>query len=267
MGQTREHERMTPLRRYLRERRMTLPEAAKKCGVTMATMEIVASGSPTLPCLAIQIGKGLGLTREEVKPLGKPLQSDRWGKEGLPKPLAIDVNPHWYKALPAGKDEPECVEEELHDPGYYVDVLQVTKRLAEMGKEQKELASLGGCKSIANVNGLRRVESREKYLKAIALELGVDTDAITTMSKPEKYAYTRFCLDAEAVERIMERPENALDDVAMRFRPGRKLKDARYTLRKRLSEDRPMEIETAKRLAAALGVEMGEIGHRVIVQL
>lgn len=265
MGRTIEHERMTPLRRYLRERRMTIGEAAKKCGITPTTMEIVASGSPTLPCLAIQIGKGLGLTREEVKPLGKPLQSDRWGKDGLPKPQDIDVNPSWYNALPEKRGGKAELTAEKTDPGYYVDVVAVVERLLKTGKEQKDMESLGVSKSVANVNGYRKAETRKKYLRAIAMELGVEVEEITTMTKPKKYAYIRFRINREAVSRLMERPENRLEDVARRFLPGRVLKDAIYALRKRISEDKPMEIDTAERLADALGVEIKDIGQKVIV--
>lgn len=265
MGQTREHERMTPLRRYLRERRMTLKEAAEKCGVTMATMEIVASGSPTLPCLAIQIGKGLGLTREEVKPLGKPLQSDRWGKEGLPKPLAIDVNPHWYKALPDKRGEKPAKVVTKTEPGYYVNILAVMERLMVLNKETRELRCLPKGNGLWHINHSRLVDTRKRYLLEIAEEIGVDVEQITTMVKPDQYYYFRFKLDHEAIARLMERPGNGLESMAARLMPNRRLKDAVYVAKGRIAETKPLDLGTARKLAAALGVELEEIGNRVIV--
>jgi hypothetical protein len=245
---------------------MTLKEAAEKCGVTMATMEIVASGSPTLPCLAIQIGKGLGLTREEVKPLGKPLQSDRWGKEGLPKPLEIDVNPHWYKALPDKRGGATADDVTTKDaPGYYVNILAVMERLLVLNKETRDLRCLPKGNGLWHINHSRLVDTRKRYLLEIAEEIGVDVEQITTMVKPDQYYYFRFKLDYEAIARLMERPGNDLENMAARLLPNRRLKDAVYVAKGRIAETKPLDLGTAGKLAKALGVELEEIGHRVIV--
>lgn len=264
MGQTREPERMTPLRRYLRERGMTLLDAAKKCGVTIKTMEIVAGGSPTLPCLAIQIGKELKLTREEVKPLGKPLQAERWGRDGLPRPQAIDVNPGWYRALPEKRGgKAEAVAEK--DPGCYVDIRATMERMLVLGKDMRDLRCLPKGNGLWHINHSKLVETRKRYLEEIAGELGVEAEAITTTVMPDQYYYFRFQLDNGAIQRLMKRPGNDLDHLAARLYPNRTRKDALYNTRGRVAETKTVDVGAAGKLAEALGVGLEEIGRRVIV--
>lgn len=264
MGQTREPERMTPLRRYLRERGMTLQEAAQKCGVSIETMQIVLSGRPTLPCLALQIGSGLGLTQEQVKPLGKQLQAERWGKDGLPRAQAIDVNPAWYRALPEKRGgKAEAVTEK--DPGCYVDIRATMERMLVLGKDMRDLRCLPKGNGLWHINHSKLVETRKRYLEAIAGELGVGAETITTAVLPDQYYYFRFQLDNGAVRKLMERPGNDLDHLAARLYPNRTRKDALYNTRGRVAETKPVDVGAAGKLAEALGVGLEEIGRRVIV--
>lgn len=258
-----DHDKQTPLQMYLQERQLSVRAAAKLCDVSVATMEIVAGGSPTLPCLAIQIGKGLGLTRDEVKPLGKPLQSKNWGKNGLPDPNPIDVNPKWYNELPKKRSDTTRDEYAVMS-GYFVDVKAVMNRLLELGMEMQDIRCLPEGKNLRSINN-KLLGTRKRYLMLIAQELGMPVEDITTMHRQDKLMLFRFQLDADSLTRIMARPGNGLEQLAQKMLPGQSKKDAVYATRKRLEDKAPMKLDYAARLAAALGAELDELGQRVIV--
>lgn len=85
------------LKQLLKECKLTPAAAARQCGVSFDTMAILLGGRPTLPCLALKVGKGLRLTQEQVKLLGQHLRSPNWGRNGLPKPPPEDTDPEWWR--------------------------------------------------------------------------------------------------------------------------------------------------------------------------
>ena len=87
------------LKNEMAQRGMSLTEACRRCDMDKATMEILLAGGETLPRLALKVGRGLGLTREQTETIGQPLQSASWGKDGLPAPHKIDVAKDWTKYL------------------------------------------------------------------------------------------------------------------------------------------------------------------------
>lgn len=256
------NEQLTPLRRYLRERGLSLTAGAEKCGVSIETMQVVAGGSPTLPCLALAIGKGLGLTQEEVRPLGKPLTSQNWGREGIPMPKAVDRDPEWYRRLAVRRE----AEDRALEQGYYVDVMAVMNRLMELDRDVRSLECLPSGKNLREINS-RKTETRKRYLQAIADEIGLPVEDISTMHKSSKTHLIRYQVDYGIIRQMMEQPGNGEMELADRMYTGRQ-DDRRCSLRhflRTLESGDPVQISAAARLAAGLGARLEDIGQRVIV--
>lgn len=170
----------------LEELGITAQQAASICDISGTTMEIVVSGYPTLPQIAIKIAKGLGLTREEAKPLGQALDAKKWGRDGLPKANPVDADPEWYKAIPEKRkaNGPMTI-------GTYVDTMAVLNRLIELGKDTDYLTRVLGGVSLRSVNN-RLEDTRKKYIRELAELLKLPVKKITTVKKPDVTRIIRF---------------------------------------------------------------------------
>lgn len=255
-----DREDRTWLRIRLDELGMTTAEAAAVCGVSVATMGIVVGGSPTLPQLAIKIGKGLRLTREEVKPLGKPLDARLWGRDGLPKPPKVDVDPEWYKALPQKyRDSADSVPE----INGYIDVKAVLNRLMAMGKDIDAISGALGGYTMRKVNE-RSQAARRRCIADIAKVLGCQPQDIRTSIKPRDTKVIRFLVDCGAVQDLMCKPGNSTAELTERLFSGGEKGTQMSRLMSDIRAGEAMTVDRAARLAEALGAEVGEIGQRVI---
>lgn len=257
MGQTREPERMTPLRRYLRERGMTLQEAAQKCGVTIKTMEIVAGGSPTLPCLAIQIGSGLGLTQEQVKPLGKQLDASAWGKNGLPEANAIDVDREWWKQLRGGRRTARAQKD------VYLDIRALLEHLIAQDKDIACLRPELGEYTLNGINALK-AETRRKWISRLEEAMGARQGAFETWKRPKGVHNIYFQADYAKICRLMERPGYDHEALAMRLYPTPTGVETLLDNLWRIERGDTFSLNKARRWADALGVELKEIGEKCI---
>lgn len=80
-------------------RNLTVQEAQKLSGISPETFKVLLDGGRTIPQLALKVGRGLHLTQEEVKQLGKTLDRAEWKRLELPVPPAIDGDPLWYEKV------------------------------------------------------------------------------------------------------------------------------------------------------------------------
>lgn len=256
----REREGLTWMQAFLKERRLTTAKAAEICGISRATMEIVARGYPTLPCLALQIARGLGLTREEAKPLGKPLESKAWGKDGLPMPEPIDMDPLWYNSLPVRGKRSRSVTE-LYSS--YVDTRAVLERLIELDRDVESLGRVLKSTSLRSVNDRER-ETRIRYIKALAHDLDVSPEEISAISKPERMRIIRFEMDVERLHQLMRRPGFRAHDLAAKMYRGKNGMSEFWRQLKRIESGEAITVEKAVRWADALGVELETLGSRVV---
>lgn len=96
---------MWTLAQELKDRGMTVRQAAMACGMDMATMTVLADGGKTLPQLALKVARGLGLKREQARQIGQALDATRWPKKqrdgmGLAVPQKIDIDKEWWRRVP-----------------------------------------------------------------------------------------------------------------------------------------------------------------------
>lgn len=87
------------LKQAIEARGLTEKEAWKKSGISIALFDALLGGGVTLPSLALKVGANLGLTMEETKQLGQPLDREKWRRLGLPVPAPLDGDPRWYEKL------------------------------------------------------------------------------------------------------------------------------------------------------------------------
>lgn len=87
------------LKQAIEARGLTEKEAWKKSGISIALFDALLGGGVTLPSLALKVGANLGLTMEETKQLGQPLDREEWRGMGLPVPAPLDGDPRWYEKL------------------------------------------------------------------------------------------------------------------------------------------------------------------------
>lgn len=193
----------TWMQKRLQEMELTTDQAAIQCGVSLATMQIVAGGSPTLPCLALKIGKGLGLTREEVKPLGKPLNANAWGKNGLPVPNEIDVDPAWWKRLPKSCAKAAAP---VKQPKGWLNILAVMERLIVLDMDQDDLKPLLGRLTLNAINGMSE-KSRVEWIERLEDALKVKTTALEGMDEVNRARYRQAA--AAAIKQVEARLENS----------------------------------------------------------
>jgi len=93
----------------LEDRKLGIKECSRITGVSGQLIGYLINGYKTLPCLALQIGMALNLSREEVQMLGQPLDphywtlkktaGDRSAENMLVAEESVDLDPQWYNQL------------------------------------------------------------------------------------------------------------------------------------------------------------------------
>lgn len=245
------------LKSYLREKNLTTARAAQQCGVSIETMQIVLSGRPTLPCLALQIGSGLGLTQEDVKTLGKPLDANAWGKNGLPQANEIDIDPEWWKHLKKAARKTKTATD------VYLDIGLVMQRLIDLDSDTGILRPVLGDYTLNGLNSLR-VEMRRKWIEKLEKELHLKEGALSTHRRPKGVHVICFKCDIEKIARLMKRPGYHAESLAMRLYPTRTGLETLQDTLWQIERGDTFSLNKAERWAEALGVKLNEIGEKCI---
>ena len=93
-------------------------EACERSGISYSTWRYLMAGYPTIPCLALECGHNLGMTPEEVKPLGICLPPERFTESDLLIYYPECFDPDWYLLVKEYKPKkpPEETEETSDKP-------------------------------------------------------------------------------------------------------------------------------------------------------
>ncbi|MBE5803342.1 MAG: hypothetical protein E7316_02410 [Clostridiales bacterium] len=219
------------------------------------TFEILLGGGVTLPQLALKAGKGLKLTQEETRQLGKPLDKTSWDAKKLPyKP--IDVDPMWYKHMRCKAEEPEAA---------WMNREALLQLLLEQGIPQRDFYAAHT--ELRNVNCCQP-ERREEIIRDIAAELGVQADVLRTKKPQKGQMEIMYLINKHEVEELMRRRNmNRLQLARAMWMHGEdeRMPSRRMcTLWQKIEAGEPVTQRLADIMAGALGAEVCEFASIAI---
>lgn len=90
---------MSALSDWIEAHGMTEDEAYQKSRIGYADWSNLMAGYYTIPSIALVVGHNLGMTPEEVRPLGRCLSLDRFYDSDFPNHYPECFNPRWYKQV------------------------------------------------------------------------------------------------------------------------------------------------------------------------
>ena len=102
-GVAKKPEREPGLAGWLDERGLGFDQAVKTVPVGREIMEHLYAGGHTLPSFALDIGRALGMTEAEVRPLGRHLAKPLDDTPAWIRAHAVELDPEWWRLLPAWK--------------------------------------------------------------------------------------------------------------------------------------------------------------------
>lgn len=87
---------MSHLSEWVEAHGMTEHEAFRRSGISYQTWRWLMAGYYTMPCLALTCGKNLGMTPEEVKPLGKQFTAANFAESDMLITYPENFKEDWY---------------------------------------------------------------------------------------------------------------------------------------------------------------------------
>lgn len=102
-GCVKKPERAPGLAGWLDERGLGFDQAVKIVPVGREIMEHLYAGGHTLPSFALDIGRALGMTEAEVRPLGRHLAKPLDDTPAWIRAHAVELDPEWWRQLPTWK--------------------------------------------------------------------------------------------------------------------------------------------------------------------
>lgn len=186
------------LAKELQQRGITPEEAAHRTGLDGVTLGYLLAGYQTLPQFALMVGKGLGLTQEQTRTLGKPLDRRIWLREGYPKPSKVDIDPLWYKTIRSADPGEEA-------PPVWLDIGAAALWLWSHGKDPEIIASCNGS-TIGKVNRLAKHNLRMTRIIQLEAQYGLPPEAVETTEDLTRAVFSvRYLLNAAHVRAVMRR--------------------------------------------------------------
>lgn len=237
----------------LADRGLSIRAAAQLCEVSARLIEILVSGGVTLPSLAMQIGRCLGLTAEQVRPLGQALDRERFRKETGVVPLATDSDPEWWRRYRPSRDT-SAVEK------VYLNAGRLMEHILRLDGDMRMLYEITGGRTPAAINKGPR-ELRPQIIRGIEERLGLPPGALKTEKKPGHALELVFLPDREMIRKAMER-QKVTPAVLDRTPPM--YENEIYKILDAAKEGRAITIETMRKLATAMDVELCLLGRKII---
>ena len=87
------------LSEWIERHGMTEQEAFNKARIDYADWSNLMRGYYTMPCIALAIGKNLGMTPDEVRPLGRVLDKERFWDSEMQRYFPENFSQTWYKQV------------------------------------------------------------------------------------------------------------------------------------------------------------------------
>lgn len=90
---------MSALQDWIDKHGMTEQEAFIKSRIDYSDWSNLMKGYYTMPCIALALGRNLGMTPEEVRPLGRALDKDRFWDSEMQRFFPENFSSTWYKQV------------------------------------------------------------------------------------------------------------------------------------------------------------------------
>lgn len=247
-------ERAATLGDVLADRGLTIREAAQQCGVSARLIEVLVEGGVTLPSLAMQIGRCLGLPTEHVKRLGRPLNRENFKRATGIAPLVTDCDPKWwlrYRRDPAVRPAERVV---------YLNEARLMEHILQLDGDMTMLMEITGGITPAAINK-RHKSQRPQLIRAVEERLGLPEGDMMSERKPENALEIVFLPDKQAIVETMARRKLTITE--MERTPPMYLGEM-YRILEAADTGRAITIETMQKLATVMGVELCLLGRKII---
>lgn len=267
-------EYQTIIAEKLKEKGLTVQEAAKLCGVTGQTMSVLNDGWKTLPSLAIKVARGLGLKPEEAREIGHVLNRRTWERLENRKLRDMDFRENWWEKIHTNEPEEkvdtfysrkEATRKQRKDAGIFINVLAVSEWAAGRMTNCNELVKTVTGFDLCVLNGGQPMRARQEAIEKLAAFMHMSVEEITLSHKPQG----RDAMDVsylgklDAIEEAVGNLDVSHGVASRRAGEPATFIDSTWERAGRMTLFTP---QVARRFARALGVDFFEIFQPMWVQ-
>lgn len=258
----------------LKEKGLTVQEAAKLCGVTGQTMSVLNDGWKTLPSLAAKVARGLDLKPEEAREIGHVLNRRNWERLENRKFRDVDFRENWWEKIHAHEPEEkvdsfysrkEATRKQRKDAGIFINVLAVSEWAAGRMTNCNELVKTVTGFDLCVLNGGQPMRARQEAIEKLAAFMHMSVEEITLSHKPQgrEAMDVSFLGKLDAIEEAMSNLDVSHGAASRRAGEPATFIDSTWKRAEQMTLFTP---KVARRFARALGVDFFQIFQPMWVQ-